>query len=67
MSTKKEPNSLPRRDFLKVAGLASGALGAVAASLYSEPAKAEAADDARRASGYRETEHVRTYYQLARF
>lgn len=67
MPSKKKPKAFPRRDFLKAVGLASGAFGAAAVSLSAESAKAGAADNDRKASGYRETEHVRTYYRLARF
>ncbi len=67
MHSKKEPKALPRREFLKAAGLATGVLGAAAASLTPKPAKAGAGGDGGKTSGYRETEHVRTYYRLARF
>ncbi len=55
----------PRRGFLKLAGF--GAVGgAAAAALTSGAANAAEADPAD-GSGYAETEHVRTYYDLARF
>ncbi len=67
MPSKKEPKSLPRRGFLKMAGLVPGSLGVAAISLSAQPAKAEVATfGGHKAAGYQETEHVRTYYQLAR-
>jgi len=54
-----------RRDFLKAAGVAGGVAG-VAAVTLTKSAKA-AAPESGKASGYRETEHVKTYYELARF
>lgn len=54
-----------RRDFLRGVGVGAGAAG-VAAAVGVGGGEAEAAekkDDA----GYRETEHVRRFYQLARF
>ncbi|MBC2859265.1 MULTISPECIES: twin-arginine translocation signal domain-containing protein [Stappia] len=52
-----------RRSFLKLAGL-----GAVAgtATLVTGEAEAVEADKAA-GSGYRETEHVKTFYDTARF
>jgi hypothetical protein len=57
---------LDRRHFLKGAGLALGAAGAATAATASGTV---AATDDRKTpqAGYRETEHVRTYYRAARF
>ena len=65
---RKEREALPRREFLKTAGLVGGAAGVAATALSSEEAAAKqpTGDDARGTS-YRETEHVKTYYDLARF
>lgn len=53
-----------RRGFLKLAGV--GTLAASAAAVAGETA--QAADGAQEAGdGYRETKHVKTYYELARF
>lgn len=61
----KKAEGLGRRDFLTVAGVGVGAVGvAVLAGSASAPAAAAAA---KPDSGYRETEHVRRFYQLARF
>jgi len=54
-----------RRDFLKLAllGVAGGAVAAA-----TRPGEAEAATAGGKAeAGYRETPHIRTYYDLARF
>lgn len=60
--TKK---SLPRRDFLKAAGLAGGA-GVAAVALTAKSSQA-AAPAGQKESGYRETEHIRKYYESARY
>jgi hypothetical protein len=54
-----------RRDFLKLATLGAAA-APVAAVVGSGTAAAEAASEPT-ARGYRETEHVRKVYELARF
>lgn len=64
MSDKAEEGRSGRRDFMKLAGLSMVTGGAFLA-LERKPAEAAAATG--RAAGYSETEHVRTYYQLARF
>ena len=61
---KKESN-LDRRNFLKGAGLAIGAAGAVSTVAATEAVATTEATTEH--AGYRETEHVRTYYDLARF
>lgn len=66
MKEKKRSNLLARRDFLKVAGVTIGAAGIAAAAVTGAPAKS-VAETKREGSGYRETEHVRKYYELARF
>ncbi|MGC2856027.1 hypothetical protein ACM64Y_11180 [Novispirillum sp. DQ9] len=63
-------SGLDRRAFLRGVGLGAGAAGAVAAlTVAAGPAAAAdalAAPDAAQ-DGYRETAHVRRYYDLARF
>lgn len=61
--TQPEKTGTSRRAALKALGLGAGAAGA--AALVSEPAEALDAPAAQGA-GYRETEHVKTYYELAR-
>lgn len=53
-----------RRSFLKLAGIGAAVTGAAAAT-GTKPASA--AEDKPREGLYRETEHVRRYYELARF
>jgi nitrous oxide reductase len=62
----KEKKSLPRRDFLKAAGLTGGAAGLAAVALTTKSAKAAVPETGAK-SGYQETEHVKKYYELARF
>ena len=57
-----------RRDFFRKAGLGAGAVGAAAVTLSGSPVKAAVdGDKARKGSGYKETAHVKKYYDLARF
>ncbi|MAF95769.1 MAG: formate dehydrogenase [Rhodospirillaceae bacterium] len=62
----KSKKALPRRDFLKIAGVTGGAAGVAAVALSSKSVKA-AVPESGKSSGYRETEHVKKYYELARF
>jgi len=55
----KSKKSLPRRDFLKAAGVASVALTSKSAMA--------AVPETGSTSGYQETDHVKKYYELARF
>jgi len=65
MKTDTKTQRVARRDLLKVAGL-GGVAGA--AALAAKGGKAEAASATEtKSSGYRETAHVRTYYDLAKF
>lgn len=65
MGDKKDTGrNADRRNFLKLAGLGSSA-AAVAAVADARRASAMVADEGK-ASGYRETDHVRTYYNSAR-
>ena len=68
MSEKKQAGTIGRRDFFRKAGLGAGAAGAVAVALSRTPAKAAVAGGkASGGKGYRETDHVKKYYELARF
>ncbi len=63
MKDRKDDRTVSaRRDFLKLSALGVAAAGTAAAI---RPATAEAAEPT--GSGYRETAHVRTYYETARF
>lgn len=66
--TEAKKTALARRDFFKVAGLGAGAAGAAAVVMRTTGAAAEhRPDDRASKSGYRETEHVKKFYDLARF
>ena len=68
MSKKKEETSVGRRDFFRKAGLGVGAAGAAAVGLAAKPgAAAEPSKTAPGSAGYRETAHVKKYYELSRF
>lgn len=64
--TDKTPPSSTRRDFFKTAGL-GGAAAAVAATGLASAAPAGAAEAKPETQGYRETAHVKRYYELAKF
>ena len=66
MSEKKKV-SVGRRDFFKKAGLGVGAAGVAAVSLSAKQGKAEETAVKPGGAGYRETAHVKKYFQLARF
>ena len=64
---KRETTAIDRRGFFRKASLGVGVAGAVAAGLSAS--KAEAAEpvvDAPKGAGYRETAHVKKFYELAR-
>ncbi len=65
MTDKNTPQSPTRREFFKTAGL--GAAACVAASLVAEPPPVQAADAVPQSQGYRETDHVKRYYELSKF
>ena len=62
----KSESKKSRREFLKAAGATGAAAGAAAVVLSENQAQAAKPDSGQKA-GYRETEHVKTYYELARF
>jgi len=63
---KDQAKSLERRDFLTKTGFGLGAAGA-AIAVMSGQVKAAEPEAPTKGSGYRETEHVKKYYELARF
>ncbi len=66
--TEAKKTALARRDFFKVAGLGAGAAGAAAVVMRTTGAVAEQRPDGRSSkAGYRETEHVKKFYELARY
>jgi hypothetical protein len=65
MSEKKERGAdKSRRDFLRIAGIGT-VTGGAALAVGSAPAAAETRADG--SLGYRETDHVKTFYKLAKF
>ncbi|MCG8359654.1 MAG: formate dehydrogenase [Kiloniellales bacterium] len=65
---KQKETSLGRRDFFRKAGLGAGAAGVAAVGLAAgKAAAAEPAVTGAGAAGYRETAHVKKYYELSRF
>lgn len=62
---EKGRSTTGRRELLKLAGLGGAAAGMVALVAPAERAEASEVQPSRR--GYRETAHVKTYYELARF
>jgi hypothetical protein len=66
MTDERKAADVDRRGFLKRAGAVAGVVGAAAIAGGHE-AVAATADPQTSKAGYRETEHVRTYYELAKF
>ena len=63
--TGSENAQFDRRSFMRLAGLGAGVAGA---SIGLGAAEANASEASAAApGGYRETDHVKTYYRMARF
>ena len=67
MSDKKKAAAIGRRAFFKKAGLGAGAVGAAVGLAAGKSKAAEPTKAAPGSAGYRETAHVKKYYELARF
>lgn len=65
--TKKDEKAMDRRDFFRKAGLGVGVAGVAAAGLTKDATAAESGKRSASSAGYRETDHVKKYYELARF
>jgi hypothetical protein len=66
--SKKAAAKLGRRDFFRKAGLGAGVAGAAAVGLAASKGQAAVpGKDAAKGDGYRETEHVKKFYELAKF
>lgn len=63
---QQDRKQVDRRGFMKLAGLGAGAAGATM-GLALPKAEAATPAPATEHAGYRETEHVKTYYRMARF
>ena len=64
---KIKSKSLPRREFLKAAGATGAAAGVAAVALSGGSTVKAAVPNGGSKSGYRETDHVKKYYELSRF
>jgi hypothetical protein len=66
--SKKQTAAIDRRDFFRNASLGDGVAGAAVAGLSASNAKAAVpGTDASKGAGYRETAHVKKFYELSRF
>ncbi len=64
---KSEDRALARRDFFKKAGLGLGAAGAAAVTMVAGEGEAAEVAPSSNSAGYRDSAHVKTFYELARF
>ncbi len=65
--SKRETTAIDRRDFFRKASLGVGVAGAAAAGLSASKVKAaEPVAGASNGAGYRETAHVKKFYELSR-
>jgi hypothetical protein len=65
MADRPERNKAKRRDFLKLVGL--GSLAGAATAVAGGNAPAAQAEEKPQGAGYRETPHVKKYYDTAKF
>ncbi|HSR71553.1 MAG TPA: hypothetical protein VLL72_04165 [Kiloniellales bacterium] len=65
--SKTTTTAIDRRDFFRKAGLGAGVAGAAAAGLSASKAGAAEPTKGGSKAGYRETAHVKKFYELARF
>lgn len=65
MQREREAKPAGRRDFLRLASV--GAVAGTVAAAAGGTREAEAAEPEASAKGYRETAHVKKFYELARF
>jgi hypothetical protein len=63
---RQEAQTVSRRGFMRLAGQGAGAAGTGAIALATTGKVAKADDVPAPRSGYRESDHVRAYYELAR-
>ena len=67
MNAEHKKAGLERRDFLRVMGMGAAGAAAVVPLLAAGPAKAVETAEERVKQRYRETDHVKKYYQTNRF
>ena len=65
MAERPERNKAKRRDFLKLVGL--GSLAGAATAVTGGKTPQAQAEEKPEGAGYRETAHVRKYYDTAKF
>jgi hypothetical protein len=65
--SKKEVTTIGRRDFFRNATLGAGAASVAAIGLAAGKADAAVSDSPKEGAGYRESDHVKKYYELSRF
>ena len=65
MAERPEQHKAKRRDFLKLVGL--GGLGGAATAVSGGTTPEAKAEEAPQGPGYRETPHVKKYYDTAKF
>jgi hypothetical protein len=66
VKTASQNAQLDRRSFMRLAGLGAGVAGA-SIGLGAAETRASEAPATGEHGGYRESEHVQTYYRMARF
>jgi nitrous oxide reductase len=67
MDTKEKQTGVSRRAFFRTAAIGSAAAAGAAVVGGTDEAEAAEAPTSPSAAGYRETAHVKTYYELAKF
>ena len=65
--SKKAATDLNRRDFFRKAGLGAGVVGVAAVGLSAKAKAASPDKSSPKGAGYRETDLVKKYYELARW
>tara|TARA_B100001123_G_C14735891_1_gene798849 strand:+ start:385 stop:603 length:219 start_codon:yes stop_codon:yes gene_type:complete len=60
-------NKVSRRKFLSILGLSAGASAAISSVSYSSDEESEELSADTNKKTYRETEHIKTVYNLSRF
>lgn len=64
---KEQKTTVGRRDFLRALGAGAGVAVAVSGPLAVPAAADSESNDEKRKARYKETEHVKTYYQVNRY
>ena len=67
MNAESKKPGIERRDFLRVMGAGTAGVAAALPLLAAGPAEAKESPEERAKARYRETDHVKKYYQTNRF